>query len=152
MASFAMPFTSLVRLYKVGWQHKTVQYTTPSYIFLTVAFDRKSNLGSISASHVSRPVSIVDRCYRVGQIMLNSLPIMLFQYAQNSTCYAANYAPDLPIMLKLCPLFLEGANRYVLIIIILLLSYVQGHNCITNFKAPKAPILQADYMDCVLFL
>jgi len=29
---------------------------------------------------------------------------MLFQYAQN---YALNYAPNLPTMLKLCPLFLK---------------------------------------------
>jgi len=47
---------------------------------------------------------------RVGRtLMLNFLPIMLFQYAQNRTDYAYNY---LPIMLKLCPLFLEGANLY----------------------------------------
>jgi len=31
----------------------------------------------------------------------------------NSTNYALNYAPNFPIMLKLCPLFLEGANMYV---------------------------------------
>ena len=41
------------------------------------------------------------------------LPLMLFQYAQNSTDYALNYALNLPIMLELCPLFLEGANLYV---------------------------------------
>jgi len=33
--------------------------------------------------------------------MLNFSPNMLFQYAQNSTDYALNYAPNLPIMLKL---------------------------------------------------
>jgi len=56
-------------------------------------------------------------------------------------------------MLKLYPLFLEGTNLYIEIIIITLLR--QHHNCITNLKPPKAPILgdlQADYMDCVLFL
>ena len=42
--------------------------------------------------------------------MLYFLPIMLFLYAQNSTDYALNYALKLPIMLKLCSLFLEGAN------------------------------------------
>ena len=47
---------------------------------------------------------------RVGRIMLNFSPIMLFQYAQNSTDYALNYASNLPIMLKLCPLFLEETN------------------------------------------
>ena len=47
--------------------------------------------------------------------------------------YAANYAPNLPIMLKLCPLFLKGANLYVQIII--LLSYIQCHSCITNLGA-----------------
>jgi len=47
---------------------------------------------------------------RVGRIMLCFLPIMLFLYAQNSTDYALNYAPKLRIMLKLCSLFLEGAN------------------------------------------
>jgi len=41
------------------------------------------------------------------------LPIMLFQYAQNFTDYALNNAPNLSIMLELCPLFLEGANLYV---------------------------------------
>ena len=43
-----------------------------------------------------------------------------FQYAQNCTNYAYNYAQNLPIMLKLCPLFLslEGANLYVRIIIL----------------------------------
>jgi len=35
-------------------------------------------------------------------------------------------------MLKLCPLFLEGANLYVQIIV--LLCYVQHHNFITNLK------------------
>ena len=49
---------------------------------------------------------------------------MLFKYAQNSTDYALNYAPNLPIMLKL---YLEGANLYVQII-------VQNHNFITNLK------------------
>ena len=58
---------------------------------------------------------------------------MLFQYAQNSTDYDLNYyAPKLPIMLKLCPLILEGANLYVQIIV--LLCYVQHHNFITNLK------------------
>ena len=48
--------------------------------------------------------------------MLNFFsPIMLFQYAQYCTNY---YAPNLPIMLKLCPLFQEGANLYVQIIIL----------------------------------
>ena len=60
------------------------------------------------------------------------LLIMLFQYAQNSTDYALNYAPNLPIMLKLCSLFLEVANLYVQIIV--LLSYAQHHNFITNLK------------------
>ena len=64
--------------------------------------------------------------------MLNFSPIMLFQYAQNSTNYALNYAPNLPILLKLCPLFLEGANLYVQIIA--LLCCVQHHNFITNLK------------------
>ena len=41
--------------------------------------------------------------------MLYFLPIMLFQNAQNSTDYALNYAPKLPIMLKLCSLFLSKA-------------------------------------------
>ena len=57
---------------------------------------------------------------------------MLFQYAQNYTDYALNYAPNLPIMPKLCPLFLGGANSYVQIIV--LLCYVQHHNFITNLK------------------
>jgi len=64
--------------------------------------------------------------------MLYFLPIMLFLYAQNSTDYALNYAPKLPIMLKLCSLFLEGANLYVQIIA--LLCYVQHRNLITNLK------------------
>jgi len=65
---------------------------------------------------------VVERLYsKVGPIMLNSSPVMLFQYTHNSTNYAANYAPNLPIMLKLCPLFLEGANLYVQIIITTLL-------------------------------
>ena len=54
---------------------------------------------------------------------------MLFKYAQNSTDYALNYAPNLPIMLKL---YLEGANLYVQIIV--LLYFVQNHNFITNLK------------------
>jgi len=57
---------------------------------------------------------------------------MIFLYAQNSTDYALNYAPKLPIMLKLCSLFLEGANLYVQITA--LLCYVQHHNFITNLK------------------
>ena len=65
---------------------------------------------------------------RVGWIMLYFLPIMLFLYAQNSTDCALNYAPKLPIMLKLCSLFLEGANLYVQIIA--LLCYVQHHHFI----------------------
>ena len=67
--------------------------------------------------------------------MLSFLPIMLFQYAQNFTDYALKliiYAPDFPIVLKLCPVFLEGANLYVQIIV--LLCYVQHHNFITNLK------------------
>jgi len=56
---------------------------------------------------------------------------MLFQYAQNSTDYALNYAPNLPIMLKLSPLFLEGANLYVQIIA---LPCCVHHNFITNLK------------------
>jgi len=71
-------------------------------------------------------------CARVGQIMLCFLPILLFLYAQNSTDYALNYAPKLPIMLKLCSLFLEGANLYLQMIA--LLCYVQHHNFITNLK------------------
>ena len=58
---------------------------------------------------------------------------MLFQYAQNSTDYDLKLlCPKLPIMLKLCPLILEGANLYVQIIV--LLCYVQHHNFITNLK------------------
>ena len=68
---------------------------------------------------------------RVGRIMLYFLPIMLFQNAQNSTDYALNYAPKLPIMLKLCSLFLGGANLYVQITA--LLCYVH-HNFITHLK------------------
>ena len=68
---------------------------------------------------------------RVGQIMLYFLPIMLFLCAQNSTDYALNCAQKLPIILKLCSLFLEGANLYVQIIT--LLCYVH-HNFITNLK------------------
>ena len=49
-------------------------------------------------------------CVKVGRIMLYFLPIMLFLYAQNSTDYALNYAPKLPIMLKLCSLFLERSK------------------------------------------
>ena len=64
--------------------------------------------------------------------MLYFLPIMLFLYAQNSTDYALNYAPKLPIMLKLRSLFLEGENLYVQIIA--LLCYVQHNNFITNLK------------------
>ena len=64
--------------------------------------------------------------------MLYFLPIMLFLYAQNSTDYALNYAPKLPIMLKLRSLFLEGENLYVQIIA--LLCYIQHHNFITNLK------------------
>jgi len=64
--------------------------------------------------------------------MLYYLPIMLFLYAQNSTDYALNYASNLPIMLKLCSLFLEGANLYVQINA--LLCYVQHRNFITNLK------------------
>ena len=48
--------------------------------------------------------------------MLHFLPIMLFQYAQNCTNCAYNYAQNLPIMLKLCPLFQEGTNLYVQIL------------------------------------
>ena len=58
--------------------------------------------------------------------------IMLLQYAQNSTNYALKYVPNMPIMLKLFPLFLEGANLYLQIIV--LLCYVQNHNFITNLK------------------
>ena len=64
--------------------------------------------------------------------MLYFLPIMLFLYAQNSTDYALNYAPKLPIMLKLRSLFLEGENLYVQIIA--LLCYIQHHNFITNLQ------------------
>jgi len=64
--------------------------------------------------------------------MLYYLPIMLFLYAQSSTDYALKYASNLPIMLKLCSLFLEGANVYVQIIE--LLCYVQHRNFITNLK------------------
>ena len=74
---------------------------------------------------------------RVGQIMLNFSPIMLFQYAQNSTNYALDYDPYLPIMLELCPLFLEGANLSAKISA--LLCCVQHHNFITNLK----PVLGA---------
>ena len=68
----------------------------------------------------------------LGGLCFVFLPIMLFLYAQNSTDYALNYAPKLPIMLKLCSLFLEGANLYVQIIA--LLCYIQHHNFITNLK------------------
>jgi len=44
--------------------------------------------------------------------MLNFSPIMLFQYAQNFTDYALNYAPNLPIILKLCPLFLLCTSQF----------------------------------------
>jgi len=64
--------------------------------------------------------------------MLDISPIMLFQYAQNSTDYALNYAPNLPIMLKLCPLCLEGANLYMYVQIIALRCSV--HHNITNLK------------------
>ena len=63
---------------------------------------------------------------RVGQIMLYFLPIMLFLCAQNSTDYALNCAQKLPIILKLCSLFLEG--MYV---------WTSTHHCNThslNFK------------------
>ena len=43
---------------------------------------------------------------------------MLFQCAQIFTNYAFNYAQNLPTVLKLCPLFLEGPNLYVQIIIL----------------------------------
>ena len=64
----------------------------------------------------------------LGRLCSIILPIMLFQYAQNSTDCALNYAPNLPIMLKL---YLEGANLYVQIIV--LLRFVH-HNFITNLK------------------
>jgi len=69
----------------------------------------------------------------------------------NSIDYALNYAPNLPIMLKLCPLFLEGANLYVQIIIVLL-CYVQHHNFSTNLKPGLGVYwdLPADYMDHTL--
>ena len=42
--------------------------------------------------------------------MLNFVPIMLFQYAQNCTNYDA---PNLPIMLKLCPCIISGRSKLV---------------------------------------
>ena len=49
--------------------------------------------------------------------MLNFSPIMLFQYAQNSTDCALNYAPNLPIMLKV-PIISGRSKR------------VRSNNCI----------------------
>ena len=53
---------------------------------------------------------------------------MLFEYAQIVPIIM--YAPTLPIMLKLCPLFLEGAELYVQIIkaITLLCTTSQLHH------------------------
>jgi len=72
---------------------------------------------------------------------------MLFQYAQNSTDYALTYAPSLHIMLKLHPLFLDGANLYVHIT----LNVIQLH-CQSQTR-PRHLLgdLHADYMDHVLF-
>jgi len=50
-------------------------------------------------------------------------------------------------MLKLCPLFLEGANLYVQII--MLLCHVQHHHCISNLKLDLGNLLRnlpADYV------
>ena len=71
---------------------------------------------------------------------------MLLQYAQNSTDYALTYATNLPIMLKQCLLFLEGAKWYVHITLNITIALP-----ISN-QAYLLGDLHADYMDHVLFL
>ena len=66
-------------------------------------------------------------------------------YAQNSTDYALNYAPKLPIMLKLCPLILEGANLYIL-----LCTTSQFHHQSQTRPTCLLGDLPADYMDHTL--
>ena len=73
---------------------------------------------------------------------------MLLQYAQNSTNYALNYAPNLPISLKLRLLFLEGANLYVHITLNIILLHCQSQTRPRHLLGD----LHARYMDQVLFL
>jgi len=80
--------------------------------------------------------------------MLNFSPIMLFQYAQNSTDYALNYAQNLPIMLKLCPLFMQGANLQIYCT--LLCTTSQFHRQSQTRPRRLLGDLPADYMDHTL--
>ena len=88
--------------------------------------------GALERGHIERTIFEPSPPVGLGGLCFVFLSIMLFLYAQNSTDYALNYAPKLPIMLKLCSLFLEGASLYVQIIA--LLCYVQHNNFITNLK------------------
>ena len=100
LGTFSCTETCVVVTREACWS-RTKSIFLPLLSFASNSF---SSLGFTNSygSELSQP--------RVGRIMLYYLPIMLFLYAQNSTDYALNYASNLPIMLKLCPLFLEETN------------------------------------------
>ena len=87
----------------------------------------------------------------VGRITLNLLPIMLFQYAQNSTDYTLNYVPNLPIVLKVCP-FISGRSKFVCsnYYTTLLGATSQLHHQSQTRPSHLRGDLPADYMDHVL--